>query len=96
MALFDISDPTAVLKAIAEFDELGRDTFLDKYGFGHARRYFLVYGGKHYDSKAIAGVAHGFQFPGRGALKSEGFSGGNATVKKILEKLGFRVELLET
>lgn len=61
MAIADI-DQQAVLRAIAEFDELGREGFLLKYGFKPARHCFIEYGGKRYDSKAIAGVA--VQLPG--------------------------------
>jgi hypothetical protein len=49
-----------ILQAVAEYDRLGQDRFLEKYGFGVARSYRLVVDGKAYDSKAIVGVAHGF------------------------------------
>ena len=48
-----------MLAAIAEFDELGRERFLDTYGFKKATGYVLIHDGKSYDSKAIAGAAHG-------------------------------------
>ena len=57
----------AVLAAITEYDELGQDAFLDKYGFHPARSYLLVHDGKSYDSKAIVGVAHG-HLPGKKPL----------------------------
>ena len=76
MALADLTDSTAVVKAIEEFDSLGRQAFLDKYGFGESRGYFLRHEGKHYDSKAIVGAAHGFQYPDRGQLRSTDFTGG--------------------
>jgi hypothetical protein len=41
--------------------------------------------------KAIAGVAYGYQFPQIGPLKPHQFSGGYATVKRVLESLGFSV-----
>lgn len=89
MALADLTDPGAVLKAIAEFDERGRDAFLDEYGFSPARDYFIVVDGKRYDSKAITGVAHLYQ---HGVLMTAGmFSGGDSTVANRLEKLGFEV-----
>jgi 5-methylcytosine-specific restriction protein A len=91
MALSDLTDPTAVDQAVAEFDRLGRDAFLTKHGFKNARQYFLVRGGRRYDSKAIAGVAHGYQFPDQGALRAADFSGGEATVARVLGNLGFRV-----
>jgi hypothetical protein len=93
MALSDITDSTAVLQAAQEFDALGREAFLARYGFGKAREYFLVLGGKRYDSKAIMGAAHGYQFPKDGPLQAADFSGGDATVKAKLEQLGFTVEL---
>ena len=89
MALADLTDPQAVREAIAEFDERGREAFLGKYGFDPARDYFVVADGKHYDSKAIAGVAHMHQY---GVLMTAGmFSGGDSTVANRLEKLGFEV-----
>lgn len=33
MALADLTDPEAVRNAIVEFDERGREAFLDEYGF---------------------------------------------------------------
>jgi hypothetical protein len=55
MGLSDLTDRSAVLQAIAEYDQLGRESFLARYGFGPARSYFLLHNGKRYDSKAIAG-----------------------------------------
>jgi hypothetical protein len=93
MGLAELTDSEAVRKAVAEFDELGRDGFLRKYGFGPARSYFLVVDGKRYDSKAIVGAAHGFQFPDRGPLRPNEFSGGESTVRAKLEQLGFTVQV---
>lgn len=78
-----------VLAAIAEFDQLGRDAFLKLYGYRPAIGYFLVHGGRRYDSKAIAGVAHR-EVDGR-PLRPDEFSGGNATVARVLGGLGFEV-----
>jgi hypothetical protein len=91
LALSDLSERNAVLQAIAEYDELGRDAFLARYGYGPARSFFLVHNGKRYDSKALAGVAVGKQFPASGPLTASEFSGGEATVKAKLEQLGFEV-----
>lgn len=89
MALADLTDPAAVHKAIEEFDERGREAFLNEYGFRPARDYFVVVRGKRYDSKAIAGVAHLYE---RGSILTAGeFSGGDSTVANRLEKLGFDV-----
>src|SRR5687768_15538414 len=73
-----------------EFEKLGRDQFLQRYGFGRARDYEVVHDGKRYDSKAILGVAHGHQHPSLGPLTSSDFSGGQPTVSKLTE-IGFDV-----
>jgi hypothetical protein len=46
-------------------------------------------GGPLYDSKAIAGAAHGYQHAA--PLAASDFSGGEATVANRLEQLGFEV-----
>ena len=93
MSLSDIKSKQPVLDAIAEFNRLGGDQFLKKYGFGHARSYLLVHDGQKYDSKAIVGAAHGYARPDLGPLKAGDFTGGEATVKRKLEGLGFRIEV---
>ena len=45
----DIQSGDSVQTALKECDQLGRDTFLQKYGFGRARKYFLEYEEKLYD-----------------------------------------------
>ncbi len=94
MAFGDVTRE-AVLAAIAEYDRLGQDEFLRRYGFDRARQYVLVHDGKRYDSKAIAVVAHGF-LPGRTALTSDEFSGGKATVGRLLGRLGFHMRPVDT
>lgn len=91
MGLRDITR-TAILAAVAEYDELGQDEFLRKYGFDRARAYLLIHNGKSYDSKAIVGVAHGF-LPGERALTARDFSGGEATVGRLFRGLGFTVQV---
>ncbi len=81
----------AVLSATAEADRLGREVFLERYGFRPAREYLLVVGGKDYDSKAIAGVAYGYEHPGHGPLRSAEFSGGEGQAARWLRDLGFEV-----
>jgi len=91
MALRDVTR-AGVLKAIEEYDELGRSAFLSKYAFGPVLQYTLVYKRKPYDSKAIVGVAHGFDHPGLGQLSSEAFSGGKSAAAKVLEDLDFTID----
>ena len=93
MALNDITGD-AVLQALVEYDRLGQEGFLELYGFDRARQYLLVHEGKRYDSKAIVGAAHGF-LPGQRPLASSEFSGGEATVGRLLRRLGFAVQVGE-
>jgi 5-methylcytosine-specific restriction protein A len=79
-----------VMKTVAEFDRLGREAFLDLYGFGKARDYLLIVDGREYDSKAIWGAAHQYSEGGR-ALRSDEFSGGKSAAVGGLERLGFEV-----
>ncbi|WGS21698.1 MULTISPECIES: HNH endonuclease signature motif containing protein [unclassified Bradyrhizobium] len=90
MAVADLTRQ-AVLDAIAEFDELRREPFLEKYGFGKSRGYFIEHNGKRYDSKAIAGAAHGKLGGGFQALSSGDFSGGDKAVARRLRQLRFAV-----
>ncbi|WP_210213859.1 MULTISPECIES: HNH endonuclease [unclassified Mesorhizobium] len=94
MSLSDLTR-SAVELAIAEYDEIGPERFLEKYGFAKARKYFLVIGNREYHSKAIAGAAHGY-LPGRHLpLRSIDFSGGENTVAHVLGNLGFVVRSTE-
>jgi hypothetical protein len=94
MSVASLTQPDAVRAAMDEFDEMGREPFLGKYGYGHAKRYFVQRDGKLYDSKAIAGVAVGYQHPERGPMLNSEFSGGEGSVVRRLEELGF--ELVDT
>ena len=89
--LGDLTDSNAVRSAMAEFDGIGREAFIIKYGFRPARSFFLIENGRRYDSKAIAGAAYGYQHPERGPMAGRDFVGGDATVRPKLEGLGFRV-----
>ncbi len=82
-----------MLKAIAEYDELGRVAFLEKYGFAEARSYVVVHGGREYDSKAIAGVAH--QWDQGRALRPDEFSGGKQHAVAWLKRAGFQVKAVK-
>jgi hypothetical protein len=91
--LRNIASRRPVLGAVAEFDRIGRERFLEKYGFDTSEAYWLIYDGKRYDSKAIIGAAHGYARPDLGPLKHDQFSGGKATVQRKLERLGFTLEV---
>lgn len=79
-----------VRRAIALHDELGREKFLRRYGFGPARNYKLVVEGREYPSKAIVGVAH--EFATGSPLTAAEFAGGRGQTVPVLESLGFVVE----
>ena len=53
MALRDLT-VESVHAAVQEFDKLGRDKFLTRYGFRPAKHLYLKIGEHVYDSKAIA------------------------------------------
>lgn len=95
MGLEELTSRDAVLEAIAEFDRLGRDAFLAKYGYGGAKRYRIVHDGEDYDLKAIAGAAYGFQFPERGPLARGTFGSGQRSTVPKLASLGFEVRAAE-
>ncbi|MGW0698024.1 hypothetical protein ACWD0A_01510 [Streptomyces sp. NPDC002867] len=91
MALTDITR-SEILQAAAECDRLGRDPFLQRYGFGRARSYLLLIDGKEYDSKAVVGAAHGY-LPGQEPLRARDarLSGGHEHAAELLRNLGFPV-----
>ncbi len=89
-----LSSREAVLKAIAEFDDLGRDAFLQKYGFDRSRSFVVAYGGREYDSKPLIGAGFAYQFPDAVPLRAGEFSGGDET-RRILEGLGFALTMVD-
>jgi hypothetical protein len=93
MTINHLTSPTAVKQAFADSDRLGRETFLSTYGFKHSREYPVKFEGKTYDSKAVAAVAFGFQFPDIGHLRSHNLSGGigSSGAARRLFVLGFDV-----
>ncbi len=89
MSWRNIQNPESIQKAIDECDCLGRKVFRDKYGFGKATTYALVFNGECYDTKAILGVAYHYEFK-KHALCPNQVKNGKARKKK-LEELGFKV-----
>lgn len=87
-----LNDRAAVQAALDEFVLRGRNAFLEHHGFGKSRDYAVLdpITGAACDSKAIVGVAFGYQFPNEGPLKASDFSGGEATVVAKLESLEFQ------
>jgi|SRR5450755_2451477 5-methylcytosine-specific restriction enzyme A len=89
MAFWDAVQRHHVRQAVAEYDQLGQDEFLARYGFGRALAYLLIVDGHAYDSKAVLGVAYG-RATGR-PLGPKDFSGGAAGAAGVLRSLGFEV-----
>lgn len=80
-----------VLNAIALIDDpLEGAKRLDELHFKPAKYLRLVYRGRFYDSKAVVGIAHGFATGEY--LTSREFTGGEASVVSVLERLGFYVD----
>ena len=96
--LAELTDPAAVQAALDEYLLLGQTQFLEHHGFRQASGYVIrdPRSGQWADSKAIAGVAVGKQFPTDGTLKAAQFSGGVATVVRRLGLLGFEVRPLDS
>jgi hypothetical protein len=93
VALSELDKPDAVLKVLAEYDQLGEEVFLIKYGYDRSRAYWLLFNGKRYASKAVLGVAFKYQASGARPLRASEFAGGEATVRRALMRLGFTVEV---
>ncbi|GAB3053495.1 HNH endonuclease [Micromonospora schwarzwaldensis] len=91
MTLADVTRD-GVLAAVQEFDRLGRTAFLKSTGFGRSRAYYLDHQGNLYDSKPIVGYAHGVSTGT--AWGPSHFSGGDETVARLLQGLGFTVAFL--
>jgi AAA domain (dynein-related subfamily) len=87
-----IADITAdaVNLALDEFDQIGRDAFLQRYGIDAAKGYFVLRNGRKYDAKAVLGAAHG-KLPDKLPLKHDDFYGGERAAR-VVRELGFQVE----
>lgn len=81
----------SVERALWECEALGREEFLAKHGYRKSNAYTLVYEGAEYDTKAILGVAFGYEY-GCEPLKPSEFSGGAEHTANLLTKLGFEVK----
>lgn len=87
----EIADRAPVLRALDEFDRVGREAFLEKYGFRASTHLFVKHEGKRYDIKALAGATHGYADPDTGPLKNNAFSSGKPLVD-FFQRLGFEIE----
>jgi hypothetical protein len=88
VALTDIT-AEAITDALDEFDQIGRDAFLQRYDVGEAHGYYVLRNDKKYDAKAVLAAAHG-KLQGRQPLHANEFQGGQPATR-ALQKLGFQV-----
>lgn len=80
----------AMNKAIEEFDQLGREKFLKKYGFFRSSKFYLRHNERLYDVKALVGAAYR-RATGR-KLTNNMFGGGpqtNSVLRRIKEDARF-------
>ena len=81
----------AVLRAIGEFDELGRDAFLARYAYAGGRTLWIAHDGRRYDMKAVWAAAHvapGTQVP----VPMPEPNHSRTVVMPQLEALGFAID----
>ncbi|TDD92081.1 HNH endonuclease [Saccharopolyspora karakumensis] len=84
-----------VLAAIAEYDALGRETFLSRYGFDDATSYLLHHAEERYEAAAVLAAAHGY-LPDRSALRASELPSRKNAVELHLRRLRFDVRRLKS
>ncbi len=88
MTATGLTDASIVRRVVQEYDDMGRDAFLDRHRFERANQYYLQVAGRLYDAKAIANVAHRYEHQDPDARV---ISGGRDHSNRLLERLGFTV-----
>jgi hypothetical protein len=79
-----------VVRAIAEYDQLGPDQFFAQHGFAPTTTYELIWNDRSYPPKALLGTAYEFATGQR--LASGNLEGGKAGAVRVLGRLGFTVQ----
>ena len=79
----------AVQQAILEFDRLGRDRFLTRYGYAPARTHWIIGRDRRYDMKPVWAAAHAHVDGGEPANPRET---NTADVRDQLQRLGFVID----
>ena len=77
-----VIDEIALLKAIEEFNDLGRAKFLKKYDFSRSSKFYLIHEQRLYDTKALVSAAYRHATGRR--LAHDRFRGGAQTVAVFL------------
>jgi hypothetical protein len=91
VSLEQLTSADAVRAAVAEFDDMGRNAFLERYGFGPSRSYFLKVGDRLYDLQGDRRRSAWTPESRARPLHADQFSGGIVTVAAKLGSLGFEV-----
>ncbi len=89
MGLFDDVGRADVLSALEEYDQLGADEFLGRYGFARGDDYVLWHDGRTFDSRATLAVAR--KFAGGTAATAGELAGDLRGAARLLAELGFLV-----
>ncbi|MDT0268249.1 HNH endonuclease [Streptomyces sp. DSM 44915] len=85
----------AVLKALHEHDELGREAFHAKYGYDLAKSHVLIHERREYDSAAIAGAAHQWSADPGAALSPHEYAKARDHAASQLIGAGFKVKVVK-
>ncbi len=90
--MFDISKlrTESIEASLVEWDELGRQEFLERHQLHTAFKYVIVFEGRKYDAKAVLVRAVRRQVNDNSLALSE-FGGNEATIARPLRRLGFVV-----
>jgi hypothetical protein len=89
MVAFSAVTRQHVLAAISEYDEVGQDAFLGRYGFAPSREHVVRHANQSYDSKALLGASVGYA-TGTAATPAE-FTSSKTAAAKVLRDLDFDV-----
>jgi len=89
MVAFSAVTRQHVLAAINEYDEVGQDEFLGRYGFAPSQEHVVRHANQSYDSKVLLGAALGYA-TGTAATAAE-FTSSKTAAAKVLRDLDFDV-----
>ena len=81
----------AVEAVIAEYDQIGRDALLQRYGFSDAQAPAFEYEGQSYDSRAVIAAAWRHLGPGEAPFDPDEAARDERTVARALKQLGFDI-----
>jgi len=89
MVAFSAVTRQHVLSAIREYDEIGQEEFLGRYGFAPSQEHVVRHANQSYDSKVLLGAAVGYA-TGTAATAEE-FASSKTAAATVLRDLDFDV-----